>query len=117
MTVCLPGVNQNVRAHLYTETGKTPHYFYEIKARSKFFARFKIGHTPRKNRPFLAATSRFIAYLSQSCLIIIPYAISNFKCFFKKILLFFLEKYGFFAFANYRAAWYNTHRKNIRKAV
>ncbi len=34
-------------------------------------ARFKIGHTPRKNPPFRAATSRFIAYLLQSCLIIL----------------------------------------------
>ena len=46
-----------------------------------FVARFKIGHTPRKNRHLSAATSRFIAYLLQSRSIIIPYTPLNIKFF------------------------------------
>ncbi len=37
-----------------------------VKSSNYSFARFKIGHTPRKNQRYRVATSRFIAYLVQS---------------------------------------------------
>lgn len=51
-------------------------------------ARFKIGHTRRKFPVTRTATSRFIAYLVQSRLIIIPKQKTKSKLFFKKNSLF-----------------------------
>ena len=49
-------------------------------------ARFEIGHTRRKFPAFYAATSRFIAYLVQSRLIIISRRGADCKHFFQKCL-------------------------------
>ena len=59
-------------------------------------ARFKIGHTRRKFPVARTATSRFIAYLVQSRLIIIPNQAEKCKSFFKKILFFCQSFFGSF---------------------
>ena len=65
---------------------KQPHC-HSIALCFNLIARFKIGHTPRKNR-LNAATSRFIAYLSQSRLVIIAGKSRKSKPFWKDFFRF-----------------------------
>ena len=79
---------------------KQPHC-HSIALCFNLIARFKIGHTPRKNRHVSAATSRFIAYLSQSRKYYYNRQSMKLQPLFSKNFSDFLRVFPFFQFAPY----------------